>query len=259
MRVKDTVHFKWYKTAFLFLFILVGFGLSVHATGANLRQVVQNSNQMVQFFERFLSPDMAYTSQVMGPLVTTIQMSIVGTFLGVIGAIPVAFLATTIITDNPFVSFVFRFILSIVRTIPTLLLGAFLVAVFGIGAGTGVLTIAVFTFGMVSQLIFEAIENIDYDPIEAMTAVGANKLKVIFWGVIPQVLVYIASYALYAFEVNIRASLVLGYVGAGGVGVLINTAMSLSRYDRVAVIVFIIFLVILVIDRLSEFVRARLI
>lgn len=259
MKIRDTVHFQWYKKVFLFLFVLVGVILSIRTTGANLRQVLQNSHQMVQFFERFLTPDLDYTNQIIGPLLTTIQMSIVGTFLGVVSAIPIAFLATTIITDNPIISFIFRFILSVVRTIPTLLLGAFLVAVFGIGAGTGVLTIDIFTFGMVSQLIFEAIENIDYDPIEAMTAVGANKLKVIFWGVIPQVLVYIASYALYAFEVNIRASLVLGYVGAGGVGVLINTAMSLSRYDRVAVIVFIIFVVILVIDQLSEFVRARLI
>jgi phosphonate transport system permease protein len=258
MKLKGTVHFDWYKKLFLVLLVGIGLTFSIYQTDADIAQVIRNSNQMVQFFSRFLEPDISYFNQIMQPLLITIQMSVVGTFLGVVIAVPIAFLATTVITENPVISFVFRFLLSIVRTIPTLLLGAFLVAVFGIGAGTGVLTIAIFTFGMVSQLIFEAIENIDYDPIEAMTAVGANKLKVIFWGVIPQVFVYIVSYSLYAFEVNIRASLVLGYVGAGGVGVLINTAMSLSRYDRVAVIVFVIFVVIICIDRLSEFVRARL-
>lgn len=259
MKLKDTIHFNWHKKAFFTLFLLVTAGVAIHNTGANIQQILSNSNQMVTFFSRFLEPDLPYITSVLSPLLTTIQMSIVGTFFGVVLAVPFSFLATTRITENQVITTIFRFLLSVIRTIPTLLLGAFLVAVFGIGVGTGVLTISIFTFGMVSQLIYEAVENVDYEPIEAMIAVGANKIKVIFWGILPQVFVYIASYSLYAFEVNIRASLVLGYVGAGGVGVLINTAMSLSRYDRVAVIIFVIFIVILVIDYLSEFVRKRLI
>lgn len=258
MKLKDTIHFRWHKKLVIVLFILCFTFFSFQRTGANFYQVIQNSNQMVIFFSRFLQPDFAFLPNVINPLIITIHMSIVGTFFGVFAAIPFAFLATTMITENKIISFGFRFFLSMIRTVPPLLLGAFLVAVFGIGAGTGVMTIALFTFGMVSQLIYEAVENIDYEPIEGLSAVGANKLKIIFWGVIPQVLVYIASYSLYAFEVNIRASIVLGYVGAGGIGVLLNTAMSLSRYDRVAVIIFVIFVVILIIDHISEYARERL-
>lgn len=259
MKLKDTIHFDWYKKFFILILLLLITTLSISQTGVDLRLFFTNTNQMVLFFERFLNPDLSYFSNVLKPLIETIEMSIAGTFIGVAFALPFSFLATTVITENYFITSFFRLFLSIIRTIPTLLLGALLVAIFGIGPGTGVLTIAIFTFGMVSQLIFEAIESIDFSPIEAMQAVGANKLQIIFWAIIPQILVYIASYSLYAFEVNIRASLVLGYVGAGGIGVLLNTAMSLSRYDRVAVIIFIIFVVILVIDQLSEVVRRRLI
>lgn len=259
MKLKDTIHFNWYKKALLALFILLITIFSIVQTEANFYQFITNTEQMVLFFERFLQPDIPYVTEVLGPLLETLQMSIVGTFVGVVLALPFAFLATAVITDDPFITGIFRLFLSIIRTIPTLLLGALLVAVVGIGPGAGVLTITIFTFGMVSQLIYEAVENIDYAPIEAMEAVGASKIKVIVWGVIPQVMVYIASYSLYAFEVNIRSSLVLGYVGAGGIGVLLNTAMSLAQYDRVAVIIFIIFIVILLIDSVSENVRARLI
>lgn len=259
MKLKDTIHFDWYKKALLALFLVIVIIFAIYQTEANFYLFFTNTEQMFIFFERFLQPDIPYIVNVFGPLLETIHMSIVGTFIGVAFAIPFAFLATTVITDNPIITWIFRLFLSIIRTIPTLLLGALLVAIFGIGPGTGVITIAIFTFGMVSQLIYEAVENIDFAPIEAMNAVGANKIKVVVWAIIPQVLVYIASYSLYAFEVNIRASLVLGYVGAGGVGVLLNTAMSLSQYDRVAVIIFIIFVVILLIDNLSENVRRRLI
>ena len=106
--------------------------------------------------------------------------------------------------------------MGLIRTIPNLLLAALFVAIFGIGEATGVLTIAVFTFGMVSQLMFQAIETIDFGPIEAAAAVGASKLQIAVWSVAPQVISQFASYTFYAFEVNVRASTVLGYVGAGG-------------------------------------------
>lgn len=259
MKLKDTVHYDWYKKVFLLLFLALAVWMASSVTGANVLDVLQNTDQMTAFFRRFLRPDFSYIPQLLAPLLSTLQMSLTGTVLGVAVALPVSFLATTVVTDNRIVTGIFRFFLSIVRTIPTLLLAALLVAIFGIGEATGVLTIAIFTFGMVSQLLYEAIENSDAEPIEAMTAVGANRIKVIFWAIVPQILVYIASYSLYAFEVNVRASIVLGYVGAGGVGVLLNSALSLMRYDRVSIIVLTILVVILVIDKVSEHVRERLI
>lgn len=117
--------------------------------------------------------------------------------------------------------------MSIIRTIPNLLLAALFVAMIGIGEFTGVLTIAVFTFGMVSQLIYEAIETVEHGTIEAADSVGATKTQVAFWVILPQISHQIFGYALYAFEINVRASTVLGYVGAGGIGVILNSSLSL--------------------------------
>ncbi|MBK4764430.1 phosphate ABC transporter permease [Enterococcus faecium] len=185
-------------------------------------------------------------------------MSLLGTVIGLILAIPVSFLATTVVTENRLLSTIFRFLLGLVRTIPTLLLAALFVAVFGIGEATGVLTIAVFTFGMVSQLMFQAIETIDFGPIEAAAAVGANKMQIAIWSIAPQVLSQFASYAFYAFEVNVRASTVLGYVGAGGIGVILNSSLALLNYERVSIIILTILVTVAIVDKLSERVRRSL-
>ncbi|MDD2958333.1 MAG: phosphonate ABC transporter, permease protein PhnE [Lachnospiraceae bacterium] len=258
MKLKDTVHFQWYKTLFIVCILLVCIGSAVHVTEADFVEVFSNVDQMTSFMSRFLKPDFTYILKIWEPMLLTIKMSVTGTVLGVAFAVPFAFLATTIVTKNRIVTMVIRFFLDIIRTIPNLLLAALLVAIVGIGEFTGVLTIAVFTFGMVSQLIYEAIETIDYGPIEAAESIGANKIQTAVWSVLPQVLNQIASYTLYALEVNVRASTVLGYVGAGGIGVILNSSLALLRYDRVSVVILMILIVVVIVDGLSEAIRRRL-
>ena len=185
-------------------------------------------------------------------------MSVIGTTIGMVFAIPCAFLATTVATKNPIITNIIRLFLNIIRTIPNLLLAAILVAVIGIGEATGVITIAVFTFGMVSQLIYETIETIDFAPIEAAESVGANKMQVAVWSIWPQIMNTVLSYFFYAFEINVRASAVLGYVGAGGIGVTLSAALGLFRYDRVSIIILSIFVVVLIVDAISEEIQRRL-
>lgn len=258
MKIKDTVHFDWYKHLFLLFLLAICLWGSAWITGADFSQIFESPGQMATFFSRFLHPDFGYIPHVVGPMIKTLQMSVVGTALGVLLAVPFAFLGTTVVTRNRAVTTAVRFFMDIIRTIPNLLLAALLVAIVGIGEATGVLTIAVFTFGMVSQLIFEAIETIDYGPIEAAESVGANKLQIAVWSIAPQILSQIASYTFYALEINVRASTVLGYVGAGGIGVILNSSLALLRYERVSVIILSILLVVAVVDGLSEAVRRRL-
>lgn len=259
MKLKDTVHRNLYKQLFWVFLILVLVVTSARMTGANFGEVFNNIDQMALFLERFLHPDWQFFPKIIDPMLKTIKMSVVGTFLGVLLAIPFAFLATTVVTQNKWLSEPIRFVLGIIRTIPNLLLAALFVAMIGIGEVTGVLTIAFFTFGMVSQLIYEAIETIDNGPIEASESVGANKLQIATWAIAPQIPHQIISYALYAFEVNIRASTVLGYVGAGGIGIVLNSSLSLLRYDRVSVIILTILVVVIVIDWISEKIRKELV
>ncbi|MTD42098.1 phosphonate ABC transporter, permease protein PhnE [Erwinia sp. CPCC 100877] len=259
MKLKDTIHRNLYKQLFIVALVLICVYASASVTGAQMADVFNNLDQMGLFLQRFLSPDWSYIPKIVAPMIKTIKMSVVGTTIGVFLAVPFAFIATTVVTRNFIITTIVRFLMSIVRTIPNLLLAALFVAMFGIGEFTGVLTIAVFTFGMVSQLVYEAIETIDHGPIEAAESVGATKNQIAFWSIAPQISHQIASYSLYAFEVNIRASTILGYVGAGGIGVILNSSLSLMRYDRVSIIILSILVVVITIDWISEVIRKRLV
>lgn len=171
---------------------------------------------------------------------------------------PFAFLCTSNVTGNRVVAMVARVVMDIIRTIPTLLLAALVVAFMGIGQVSGIITIAVFTFGIVGQLIYQSIEISDPGPVEAARSVGANRMQIATWSILPQIGQDIASYAMYAFEINIRASVILGYVGAGGVGVLLNSSLSLMRYDRVSLVILTVLVLVVIVDWVSEIIRKRL-
>ena len=255
VKIKETVHFSWYKKVWTLVVLGLLFMFSVSITEADFTKVIANSDQMWAFLSRLLHPDFSYFPKLISPLVKTLQMSLLGTFIGVLVAVPVSFLATPIVTGNKVISVVFRLILGIIRTIPTLLLAALLVAIFGIGEATGVITIAIFTFGMVSQLMFQAIETIDFEPIEAQFAVGATRTQMAVWSIAPQVFSQFISYSFYAFEVNVRASTVLGYVGAGGIGVILNSSLALMKYERVSIIILTILVTVFIVDKMSEKIR----
>lgn len=230
---------------------------SARAIDADIPALLGNSDQMWEVFKKFLTPDWAYIPKILPALIETIQMAIAGTALGVAFAVPAAFLATTEMTGLRWLTVVSRGILNIIRTIPDLMLAAIFLAIFGIGPFTGMLAIAVFTFGMVSKLVYESIDTIDRAPIEAFHAVGATRGQVAVHAVFPQIRPNTISYSLYALEINVRASTVLGYIGAGGIGVALQASMSLMRYDRVSVIVIVIFVVVLAIDVVSAWARRR--
>jgi len=258
MKLKDTVHFdlpkKLLYVAILFALVL----FSGNIAGVQLGRFFGNIRQMGVFMGYFLSPDWSFLSRTIDPLITTIQMAVVGTVFGCLVAIPMSFLATTVVTQSRLITAPIRVFMNIVRTVPTLLLAALFVAIFGIGEVTGIITLAVFSFGIITKLMYDLMETIDLSPLEAAEAVGANRTQVAVWAVVPQISHQIASYALYVFEINIRASMILGYVGAGGIGVVLNSALGLFRYDRVSVIILVIIAVIVVIDFISEYCRKRL-
>ncbi len=257
MKIKDTVHFDWYKHVFIIILIILCFGTASNAVGANFSEVFQNSNQVIIFLDKLVHPDFSYLPSLIDPLIRTLKMSILGTILGVLLAIPFSFLATTIATKNVILTSIVRFILNVIRTIPNMLLAAILVSMIGIGEATGVLTIIIFTFGLTAQLFYESIETIDLSALEACESVGANKLKIAIWAIWPQMIPSIISYSFYALEINIRSSTVLGYVGAGGIGVILNTSLGLFKYDRVSLVILMIFIVVMIVDWLSEYIRRK--
>lgn len=231
--------------------IIAGLFISIQVTNTHISVLFANFSQFSQIFVEMAQPDWGYAAVAFPLLLETIKMAVIGTIIGSILAFIYALLIARNIVKNRIVTGVLRFIMNIIRTIPDLLLGAVFVAIVGIGPVAGILALSIFTFGVVVKLFYEAIETIDQGPIDAMVAVGANKLQIIWFAVIPQVITYFISYVLYAFEINVRASTVLGYIGAGGIGLYLQQTLQVFDYAKTGTIIIVIFAVVLIIDYVS--------
>ncbi|SCS65492.1 phosphonate ABC transporter, permease protein PhnE [Staphylococcus caeli] len=246
------------KTLFSMLLILFLVIWSFIYTGFSITDLFIGIPQIGELFTAMFPPDWSYLSDILQPMIDTIRMAIVGTFIGSIIAVPVALLCAHNIAQSKWISVPMRLILNIVRTIPELLIAAVFVAVFGIGQIPGVLAVMILTISIVGKLLYESLESIERGPLEAMTAVGANRIKWIIFGVVPQALASFFSYVLFAFEINIRAAAVLGLVGAGGIGLYYDQTLGLFQYDRTAMIIIFTLVIVVVIDLISSKVREKL-
>lgn len=214
---------------------------------------------MGNLFERMRPPRWEILPDLVKPVLETLRMAVAGTTLGALLAVPLALLSARNVTTHPLLLWPARTVLNLVRTVPDLLLAAIFVAALGIGALPGVAALSIFSLGIVAKLTFETTEAIDPGPLEALEATGANRLQSIAFAVAPQVLPQFVAYTLYMFEINIRASTVLGLVGAGGIGHVLNTYMQTFRYQYVAVIILITFVFVAALDAVSTWIRERLI
>lgn len=246
------------KTTMTIVLLLFLVFWSISYTGFSFGDLIYGLPQIGSLFGQMFPPDWSYISQILNPMLDTIRMAIVGTFIGSIIAVPIALLCAKNISRSKWIALPARFILNIVRTIPDLLLAAIFVAVFGIGQIPGVLAVIILTISIVAKLLYEVLEAIEPGPLEAMTAVGANKTKWIVFGVVPQALASYFSYVLFAFEINIRAAAVLGLVGAGGIGLFYDQTLGLFQYDRTAMIILFTLVIVVIIDYISSKVREQL-
>ncbi|WP_027824875.1 phosphonate ABC transporter, permease protein PhnE [Lactobacillus psittaci] len=250
---------KFHYLNLVWLVVMVGgLFLSINETNTSLSAFFANFGQFAEIFEQMAKPDWSYAATAIPYLIETIKMAILGTVIGSAIAFVYSLLIARNIIKNRVVTGVLRFIMNIIRTLPDLLLGAIFVAVVGIGPVAGILALTVFTFGVVVKLFYEAIETIDEGPSEAVIACGGNKLNMISFAVLPQILPYFVSYTLYAFEINVRASTVLGYIGAGGIGLYLKQTLDIFDYAKTGMIIIAIFVVVLIIDYVSSKAREAL-
>jgi len=248
---------KFYMTIAMVVFIILG---SAWFANFSVFEVFANIDNSLSMLSRlFFPPNWSYTPKIVPALLETMQMAIVGTLIGSLIAFPVAVLAASNFTTNPWLNKPTRFILNIFRTIPALVLASLFVAIFGIGSFAGILALSIFTFGLVSKLTFESIESIDYGQVEALISLGANKLNILRYAIVPQILPQFMSYVLYGLEVNVRAAAVLGYVGAGGIGQKYEYNLAWRIFDNVGMIIIVSFGFVLVIDLVSSSIRKRLV
>jgi phosphonate transport system permease protein len=246
------------KNWLTFILIVALLYASAVRTDATFGDLFTGLPEMGKLLRRMFPPDWSYASIIVKPMIQTVQMAILGTTVGAVLAVPVAFLCARNVTRTRLVNTPVRFLLNLVRTIPDLLYASIFVAIFGIGPIAGILALSFFSFGLIAKLSFESIEGIDPGPLEAMTAVGANKLQWIHFGVVPQVLPSFISYLLYTFEINVRAAAVLGLVGAGGIGFNMEVTLGLFRYNQTSVIIIVTLTIVLLIDYVSTKIREKL-
>ena len=246
------------RVPLILLLLLVAIYLSLRMTGFDLKLIITRFDKLLDLFVKLFHPKWDFFSKVVGPLVDTIKMSILGTVIGCLLALPIAVLASTNICKSTAIVSVLRFILALIRTLPTLVIALVCALVFGLGTFAGTLAISIFTFGIVAKMLYESIETIDMGPFEAMEAMGANKFQAFWSACMPQILPVYLSHSLYCFEMNVRASAILGYVGAGGLGITINERIGWRDYEGLGMVLLTLFVVVVVIEFTSEYLRGKL-
>lgn len=195
--------------------------------------------------------DNTFPQTIVGATIETIQMAFAGTFLALIVAFPVGFLAARNMTPHPAVYRATRIVLNFFRTIPDLALGLLFVAAVGLGAFAGTLALFIHTATVLGKLLSESVENIDEGVVEAIRATGAGYTQILAFAVVPQVLPDLISFTLYRLETNIRAAAVLGLIGAGGIGYLMNTSFRTFQYQEASAIVLVLIVLVMVVDYAS--------
>ena len=192
-------------------------------------------------------------------IVQTLAMAFLGTLAASIISIPLGLMASRQVIRISFPRFIIRRFLDFIRGVDILIWALIFVRAFGLGPLSGVLAIFVADTGTLSKLYSEAADNSDNKQIEGLTSSGANKLSTLRFGLIPQVMPIFISQSLYFFESNSRSAVILGIVGAGGIGLQLSERMKAQYWDQAFFIIIIILIMVAAIDRLSRFLREKII
>ena len=198
-----------------------------------------------------------------GKMVETIFLGVIATAFAIVIAVPLSFLgARNIMAGNPIAMGAYtavRLIFTVVRSIDVLIVVIVMSILFGIGSAAGVIGLAFHNVGVLGKLYSEAIEGIDAGPIEAITATGANRFQVIWTAVIPQIVNPYISFTIYRLDANVRLAPILGYVGGGGIGIMLFQSIQLLQYRAAGLIIFMIVVTVAAMDFVSAQIRKRLV
>lgn len=243
------------STQLTFLAFVAFLAWSFSAAGISVPELVSGLPNMATIASEMVPPATDRVMPMMQSVLVTFQMALVGTVIGILISLPLAVLMSRNYTPHPAVRSVIRSVVSFIRTIPDLAWALFFVASVGLGPFAGTLTLIMDTIGFCARFFAESIEEVDDGAPEALAAIGASKLSVIVCATLPMAMPSLVNSSLFALEKAVRSSVVLGLVGAGGIGAELATSMELFRFDQAATIILMIFLLVLAVEKLSS--RAR--
>lgn len=247
----------WISKALTVLFILL---LIVWASkGINFSGIKANGVDIAKnVLSGILHPDLEMLlTEVPALLLETICIALIGTLIGAVLAVPLAFLSSTNIMPK-WISVIGLFIIAALRTFPAFVYGLMFIRVTGPGAFAGVLTVSVISIGMIAKLFIESIEDLDTKILESLDAAGCNTFEKIRYGILPQLFTDFVSTVIYRFEINIKDASVLGLVGAGGIGAPLIFAMNAFNWDEVGAILCGLIVLVLVVEIVSTKIRTKL-
>jgi phosphonate transport system permease protein len=212
---------------------------------------------ITDFILRLFPPDWQVVDIAIKALIETVQMSLWGTFIGAILSLPIAIASANNVAPL-WLRWVANLLQNAVRSIPSIILGLIFVAATGLGAAAGTLALSIYTIGYLAKFYQQAIESVDSRSLESLQVIGASKVQIAQYGILPQVLPLGLGYTLWMFEYNIRAASVLGAVGAGGIGFQLKSYIDGFEYNKATTMMLVLLVVVTVIDILSSKLRQRL-
>lgn len=247
----------WISKALTVLFVVL---VIVWASkGINFSGIKSNGVDIAKnVLSGIIHPDVEMLlTEVPALLLETICIALIGTLIGAILAVPLAFISSTNIMPK-WVSAIGLFIIAALRTFPAFVYGLMFIRVTGPGAFAGVLTVSVISIGMIAKLFIESIEDLDTRILESLDAAGCNTFEKIRYGILPQLFTDFVSTVIYRFEINIKDASVLGLVGAGGIGAPLIFAMNAFNWDEVGAILCGLIVLVLVVEIVSTKIRTKL-
>jgi phosphonate transport system permease protein len=266
------------KNLFLLCVVIAFFVWSYHGADIQLSQLFSRDSfeQILTYVKKLFPPDFSavVVQEALKGTIETFAISFMGTLMAVVIALSIVFFASRNLIFSgllyemepkqgwrraarmvPYLTA--KSVLNILRTIPEMVWALIFVFLVGLGPFPGVLALGVHTGGVLGKLFGEVLEDVDTQPIESLQATGANRLQILFYGILPQVLPQFISYTLYRWEVNIRVAAVLGFVGAGGLGQRIHIAISLFFENQLLTLLLAIYILVTVVDYLSAYLRRK--
>ena len=214
--------------------------------------------QAIDLIERMWPPRWSYLPSVVRPLIETIHIATLGTAIALVLALPLAFLAARNTTMNEFTWAIGRALLVASRSVNTVIWGLVFVAIFGPGPVAGIAAVAARSVGFLAKLAAEAIEEASRGQIEAIESTGASTGQVYLLAILPQVMPVLIGTTVYRWDINVRESSVLGFVGAGGVGLYLYASINQFAWQQVLVVLVAILAIVIASEALSAYVRARI-
>ena len=226
--------------------------------GVRWEWVADSPAQLADLFVRMFPPDWAFAGALVSPLLQTVNIATLGTAAAVLLALPVAFLAARNTTFNRGTYLLARLLIVVSRSVDSLIWALIFIIIVGPGSLAGALAVGVRSLGFIAKLFAEGIEEIDRGPVEAVTATGASRYHVLCYGIVPQIRPVFAGVSVFRWDINIRESTVLGIVGAGGIGFVLNEVILGLEWARVGLILLLILGVVALSEVGSAWLRSRL-